>query len=314
MDRVIKGHLNWVFRRAERPHGFWHRSYLTTGKPKDGTAFQLDQQCYPLLELCDYLQEHPTEKRFVRDLMAESTATDILNVLWSKRDPVTGLFPTDETPGDDAVDYPFHFSSHVLLWYTLERVAGLLVSVGSPPGLSAEMVQSSADAVRKAALNYFLTVDTENSRSIFAYLTDAQGFYTFYHDANDIPTVFAKKWGFVSSPEELDAWQNTMAFATTAANEAGFSLGGTFSGLGSVHTSGPWPLGYFQELMYARDRGDKSKERDAARRIRGSAQWDGTFGEAVDVKSGVTTSKAWFSWPGSMIGALLIEEDIALSL
>lgn len=312
MDRTIKGHLNWVFRRAERPHGFWHRSYLTTGKPKDGKAFQLDQQCYPLLELCDYFQDHPTEGNFVRDLIAGHTVTDILQLLWSKRHPITGLFPTDETPGDDAVDYPFHFSSHILLWHTLERMAALLVSLGPLPGLSIEIVQSSADAVRSAALNHFLTVDTATSRPLFAYLTDAQGQYTFYHDANDIPTVFAEKWGFVSSAEELDAWRNTMAFGTTAANEAGYSTGGTFAGLGSVHTSGPWPLGYFQELMYAHDQGDKEGERDAARRIRGSAQWDGTFGEAVDIDSGVTTSKAWFSWPGSMIGALLIEEDISL--
>lgn len=35
-------------------------------------------------------------------------------------------------------------------------------------------------------------------------------------------------------------------------------------------------------------------------------QWDGTFPEAVDLKTAQCTSKAWFRWPGAMIGALLI--------
>ncbi len=29
------------------------------------------------------------------------------------------LFKTDETPADDEVAFPYHFSSHVLLWRTL---------------------------------------------------------------------------------------------------------------------------------------------------------------------------------------------------
>lgn len=314
IDHTIEGHLNWVYRKAQRPHKFWHRSYITTGKPKDGSVFQLDQQCYPLLELCDYFQEYLDQRGFVEDLLAEGVVTDILGLLDSKRDSVTGLFPTDETPGDDTVDYPFHFSSHVLLWYTLTRAAHLFRTIGAKPGLSIEVIESIADTVRSAALRHFLTRDKHTGHLKLAYLTDGQGHHTFYHDANDIPTIFAAKWGFLTLPDEVKAWRNTMDFAMTDENELGYSSGGTFAGLGSVHTTGPWPLGYFQQLLYAYVTGNKTAEQDASRRIVGAMQWDGTFGEAVDVHSGTTTSKAWFSWPGSMIGALLVEEEEGIKL
>ena len=42
-------------------------------------------------------------------------------------------------------------------------------------------------------------------------------------------------------------------------------------------------------------------------KIKAAMQWDGTFSEAVDPKTAVCTSKAWFSWPGSMIGALITQ-------
>lgn len=312
MDDTIKGHLNWVFRKAQRPNKFWHRSYLVTGKPKDGGVFQLDQQCYPLLELCDYLEEYPEEQRFVDELLATHAITDILDLFQSKQDPATGLYPTDETPGDDAVEFPFHFSSHVLLWYTLKRIANLCRIVKAAPGYSVEDLESLAENIQSTAKKAFISSSEEAGKSRIAYLTDGHGQHTFYHDANDIPTVFATKWGFFTTPAEIKTWRKTMDFALTAENEAGYSRGGPFEGLGSVHSKGPWPLGYFQELMYAHMIGKREAARDVSRRIIGAMQWDGTFGEAVDVNSGQTTSKAWFSWPGSMLGALLIEYDIKL--
>ncbi|HZD58033.1 MAG TPA: hypothetical protein VE136_14985, partial [Anaerolineales bacterium] len=50
---IVRRHLLWLFERARRPDGHWGRAYLPNGFPKDD-AFQLDQQCYPLLELADY--------------------------------------------------------------------------------------------------------------------------------------------------------------------------------------------------------------------------------------------------------------------
>ncbi|RYP75070.1 hypothetical protein DL770_007481 [Monosporascus sp. CRB-9-2] len=224
---VAKGHLEWVFNRAQRP-----KSYLVIGKPKDQTIFQLDQQCYPLLELCDYLDCFPHEVDFVTRLADSGVIAEILEVLASKRDAETGLWPTDETPGDDA--------------------------------------------------------------------------HTFYHDANDVPTLFAVEWKFVETPNQITTWMNTMDFGLSPLNERGFCAEGPYKGLGSQHSPGPWVLGYFQELAYAASVDDAPAIDEVWEKILAAMQWDGTFSEAVDSQTAECSSKAWFSWPGSMIGALLI--------
>ena len=308
MDHTIRGHLNWVFRLAQRPHKLWHRSYVVTGRPKDGPVFQLDQQCYPFVELCDYLDEFPGSEEFVESLIVQGSAGEVLDLIKSKCDPETGLFPTDETPGDDAVEHPFHFSSHLLLWHTFGRLSKLFRALGPAHEASAEEFGALAEKVRREALRHFIVTDEATGQPIIAYLTDGQGQHTLYHDANDIPTVFAPAWGFLTTPDELAAWHNTMRFAASKRNQGGFASGGPFAGLGSVHSKGAWPLGYFQELMYARATGDEAARQDTWRRIAGAMQWDGTFGEAVSVETAVTTSKAWFSWPGSMLGAALVED------
>ncbi|KAL7940233.1 Six-hairpin glycosidase-like protein [Trichoderma barbatum] len=307
LDQTIKGHLEWVFFKAERPHKFWHRSYVITGKPKDGPVYQLDQQCYPMLELCDYFSEYPSERNFVEKILSSQVVMEIFDHITSKRDLATGLFPTDETPGDDEVIYPFHFSSHVLLWYTLCQLADLIRSVPRALGGLTDRMQSLADEVRTQTMQHFLVADPDSGHTKIAYLVDGHGKHTFYHDGNDIPTAFAASWGFFSTKKELEAWHNTMSYALSEENSLGYSSGGSFAGLGSVHSQGPWPLGYFQEMLYADVRGDKGAKADALQRIIGAMQWDGTFGEAVDVKTGETTSKAWFSWPGSMIAAAIVD-------
>ncbi len=55
---ILRGHLNWAFAVAQRPSGYWARSFFANGVPKD-TVFQLDQQCYPLLELAEHAAAFP---------------------------------------------------------------------------------------------------------------------------------------------------------------------------------------------------------------------------------------------------------------
>lgn len=303
---TAKGHLNWIFRLAQRPQGFWHRSYLTTGEPKDGPVFQLDQQCYPLLELCDFWDTFPDERGHVKGIIRGEVVSEILDLIESMEDRSTGLFPTDETPGDDAVEFPFHFSSHVLLWYTTSRLADVSSQL---PGALQISVRSGALAkrVHSSTMKHFLNSNSEGSKSLFSYLVDGRGGKTFYHDANDIPTLFASIWGFVQTPLEEKAWHNTMAFGFSMANEGGYYPEGPFGGLGSIHTRGPWTLGYFQSWRYAQLVKDAQAESAAWKKILGVMLWDGTFSEAVNGQTGECTSKAWFSWPGAMIGAGLLQ-------
>ena len=308
---TTRGHVNWAFHLAQRPQKFWHRSYLVTGRPKDGPVFQLDQQCYPLLELCDFLDVFAEEEAFVQGILAEETVAEILEMMDSKRDSESGLYTTEETPGDDAVEYPFHFSSQILLWYTLSRMCQLVKHLGETRLLKVSVLSKRAEDLRRSTMKHFLTHMPGNSAQLFAYLVDGKGQKTFYHDANDIPTLFAVEWGFLRATSEIEAWRNTIAFALSEANEGGYYAGKSFKfgGLGSVHTRGPWPLGYLQEFLYADMTNDTAAEQDAWRRIKAAMQWDGLFSEAVDINTAQCTSKAWFSWPGSMIGSALLRPE-----
>ncbi|KAF2822536.1 hypothetical protein CC86DRAFT_79903 [Ophiobolus disseminans] len=307
---VARGHLYWVFTKAERPEGFWHRSYLVNGRPKDASVFQLDQQCYPILELCDYLDCFPGDIEFVKGIMATGVVQQVLAVLESKHDTETGLYATEETPGDDAVEYPFHFSSHVLLWRTFIRLHNLFECLKLEPGNSVPKLDEMAAELKEHTLRSFATTRPVCGKRMFAYLTDGQAKTTFYHDANDIPTLFAKEWSFVSSSDEVLIWKNTMEFGFSPNNDTGFCNDGVYGGLGSVHSPGAWTLGYFQELAFAASMDDAPAMQAAWTKISAAMNWDGTFSEAVDPKTAECTSKAWFSWPGAMIGALLIRMRI----
>ncbi|OAF99316.1 uncharacterized protein CC84DRAFT_1200017 [Paraphaeosphaeria sporulosa] len=307
--KIAKGHLTWVFRTAQRPNTYWHRSYLVTGTPKDAAVFQLDQQCYPLLELCDFADTFASEAAFAREILEFGVVEEIIELLREKRDMETGLWPTDETPADDAVTHPFHFSSHVLLWRTLTRLAHLytLLYSASHPCISPLTVL--ADALRTATLAHF-TIPYPHAgegESMFAYLTDGKGNHTLYHDANDLPTLFALPWSFLSTPSQHAAYHATLSFAFSPANSAGYVVDQPYPGLGSVHSPGAWVLGYFQEAAYAAMVGNDVGLKRAWAKVKAAMQWDGTFGEAVDARTGRVTSKAWFSWPGAMVGALVVQ-------
>lgn len=302
IKKVATGHLEWVFNVAERPDKFWGRSYLVTGTPKDKSTFQLDQQCYPLLELCDYAEIFEDED-LVKRLVNGDTIKEVLQCLEERRDSRTGLYPTDETPGDDVVENPYHFSSHVLLWRTYTRLRDLCAKVDPSDTDRVKRLDSMADKMRGDTIGSFTTHHPDIGKDVFAYSTDGHGKHEFYHDANDVPTLFAEEWGFTKTPLEVEVWKNTMEFGLSTSNP-GFCTG-VYGGLGSRHSPGAWVLGYFQQLGYAVRIGDKKAAINVWKRITAAMQWDGTFSEAVDSNTAKCSSKAWFAWPGAMIGTLL---------
>lgn len=265
---LVRAHLRWLFGVAERRDSLWGRAHLANGRVKDA-AFQLDQQCYPILEAVE-AGEAATYAEAIRATLA---------ALERRRE--RDLYPTAETPADDPMLLPFHFSSHVLLWHTLRALADAGFDV-------------DAERVRRAALAAF----TDSGR--FAYATDARGRHHHYHDANDVPTVLAPAWGFCSAGDPI--WRATIDFAWNDANAGHFS--GTFGGLGSVHTRHPWPLGDLQRIIALRARG--LDDRDAWTRLDRVATWDGLLPEAYDERDGSVASRHWFAWPAA-VRALLAE-------
>lgn len=282
---VVRRHLLWLFEVAERPDGAWGRCYLANGQIKDA-AFQLDQQLFPLLELAEYVRTTGDRSLWARLRPAVETT---LNMILARRSPDAWLFPTDETPADDPLVLPYHFSSHVLLWHTLRQVVAL-----SGDARLTEM----AGAVREAALRHFRA--THDGRTLYAYATDGRGAHHFYHDANDLPLALAPVWGF--TPADDPVWRATMAFAFSAANEGGYYAGR----LGSVHTRAPWPLGDVQEWLIARLLGDRARQERAWAHLEMATQWDGALPEACDADTGAVVSRHWFAWPNAALACLAL--------
>lgn len=375
IDKVLFGHLNWVFRQA-RTHstvkgesillykdvngarridktavatktrtGFWPRSFTINGTAKDGDGiFQLDQQCYPLLELCDFWDtyrmvkhQNSDARKLVTEILAEKQMERVLELLTGSFDKI-GLIKTDETPGDDEAKYGYLFSCNLLVWHTFERLAELFTQFEQTPTILKEFdLSRKAEDLRRQSLQCFKTSVTTNGtkKQVFAYecgftkstpeqdLADASKLkHRVYGDGNDIPTLMTRHWNFVQEPADIATWQNTMDWMfdpvanRAPGNEKTYWVGkgpNDISGLGSVHSAKPWPLGIYQEWRYytMRGTGFTEKAQDAWNRLEKVAQWDATFSETVDMETGECDSKAWFSWPGAMIASALIDEDIA---
>ncbi len=285
MADLVRRHLLWMFEVAERPEGAWGRSYLANGRVKD-PAYQLDQQLFPLLELAEYVAETGDGATWER---LRGTVRAVVERLLAGRHPRAWLFPTQETPADDELPLPYHFSSHILLWHVFRLLDGL-----DPGADYADM----AEQVRAAALLAFAT--DHEGRRLFAYATDGEGHFHLYHDANDTPLALAPAWGFVTADDPV--WRGTVDFAFSPANEGGY-YGGR---LGSIHTRAAWPLGDAQDVLIARALGDAAREQAAWDRLRRAAQWDGALPEAVDPASDAVVSRHWFAWPNALAAWLAL--------
>jgi len=274
---VVDGFLNWLFEAAERPAGWWPRASLANGGSKD-PAFQLDQQLFPLLLLEDHA-------RLTGEIALVSKYAplreELLRALLGRRTEF-GLIATDETPADDPLEQPFHFSSHVLLWRVLR-----------------DLDPTQADGIRVAIRAAF----TESGRFAYA-VRGAKGMGPrHYHDANDLPTVFAPAWGFCGADDPV--WRATIDFAWSVEND-GYVVG-PLGGLGSLHTRHPWPLGDLQEIVVARVLGDAARESRGWERLERVETWDGLLPEAYDETTGAVASRHWFAWPAALRALLALD-------
>jgi uncharacterized protein len=275
---VVRRHLLWMFEQAERPDSFWGRCYLANGRVKD-SAFQLDQQLFPLLQLAEYTLETADSNTLSRLRHHIPPLMERLTLL--QADGIA-LFPTDETPADDPIALPYHLSSHILFWRTLNML--------QQAGIEGDW-RTLANSIYNAVQRYFVT-DYQGNR-LYAYATDGRGSFHFYHDANDFPLALAPIWNFVSAGDAV--WQATVKFAFSEMNQGGFYDGR----LGSIHTPAAWPLGDVQDLIIARTLHDEAREKRALTHLRAAAQFDGALPEAYDAASGRVVSRHWFAWPNA---------------
>lgn len=289
-NRVAR-HLKWLWGHCRRPDGFWMRSHLPNGEPKD-LVFQADQQLYPLLELTDYRE---TTGRLPDPPGSEGWG-QLVDELWSALPVHDGLLPTDENPADDSSLLPYSYSTQVLYWHVARRLAAVAVELGTSSNFA-----SDAESAACAADEHFAVDGPFGSQ--WAYEVDGGGRARLYHDANDVPAALAPLWGFSAASDPR--WAATMRFAFSPHNEAYRS--GRFGGLGSLHTPGTWPLGDIQEWLVARLLDDQSGAERAAARLAAVASDDGLLPEAYDPATGEWRARHWFAWPGALLGALLAD-------
>ncbi len=299
-NRVVQStyYLSWLLkstwrgtycRRLQKPNADgWGRSYMANGQQKDSRSFQLDQQIFPLLTFVDVYQltygyaDPSSEDVHAFKAYYLPYILRILDVIKHSASDF-GLYVTDETPADDDIPLPFHFSSHILLWYALKRVANVYPE---------QSIQTWIDTLTEQISTYF--VSEHNGKSIYAYATDGKGNAYHYHDANDIPLVMMPLWGFCDKDDLL--WRNTIDFSFSDDN-LGF-YGGV---LGSVHTPASWALGDAQELILSKVLGDKARYQRVWERVQKAAQWDGALSEAYDATTFEVVSRHWFAWTNAMI-------------
>ncbi len=286
-------YIQWLFQDAWRGTyckskqmplaSAWARSYMANGMPKDNRAFQLDQQIFPFLALVSYL------KRWDGNLNRGRYAPDIKRFLHMLNNSLSngGLFPTDETPADDDIPLHYHFSSHILLWYTLRELQTEFVDYIEPDKI-AKLISKIEETIPK----HFIT--EHKGKKIYSYATDGEGNHYLYHDANDIPLVMMPLWGFCDKNDPI--WRNTIDFGFSSDNP------GFYDGvLGSVHTPAPWSLGDAQELILSKVIGDRKRYQRVWERVEKAAQWDGALPEAYDANTFEVVSRHWFAWTNAMV-------------
>ncbi|RYP14057.1 hypothetical protein DL767_010454 [Monosporascus sp. MG133] len=313
VDDVVSGHLKWLFIRAERPNGLFARSYLMTGKAKDTAIFQLDQQGYPFLLLCRYAEFGRTRPagtetlRTIREILDSGAPNQIMDSLLAKFDEATGLFPTDETPADDKVKFPYHLSSQILIYHTMIQFADFLSKFGPDERIlrtRAESLRTRAENLRSTVMKNF--VEEKDGRAMFAYECNGHGKSRLYLDANDVPMLFGREWGFFTTEEHYQVLDNTMKFGHSPDN-AGYCSGGNIKGLGSQHSPGTWTLGLWQELDYAIQTRDCKAVGNVWEKLLAARNPDWTFPETVNPKTGAFMCRSCFAWPGSMISSTMIK-------
>jgi hypothetical protein len=294
-ERVVAGHLRWLWGRCERPDGLWMRSHHPSGAAKD-RAYQVDQQLYPVLELADFRSATGTLPR--PPASGESAAAlwgRAVRELWAAV-PVSDcdLVATEENPADDPSSLPYPLSSQILYWHAATRLAALAGELGLDVDFA-----GTARAVRAAVAEHFRVEGPFGPQ--WAYEADGRGGHRLYHDANDLPTALAPLLGFCSEDDPL--WGATMRFAFSSHNRG--HQQGRFGGLGSLHTPGTWTLGDVQEWVWASLVGDRARARRALERLLFVGGRAGMLPEAYDPRTGGSPVRRWFAWPGAALGMLL---------
>lgn len=200
---LVRGHLVWLYDRAQRDENRWGTVYNPNGNQADDT-YAVDQQIYPLLLLADYVQQTGDTELFTE---FQPLVDDTLNMLASTTDETTGLLPSADA--EDTIDpetMPYDLPTHLLLWQALTQLDSITQS-----GDYAERAQGLQTVIDDQFL-----IEHEG-KPMYAFATDGQGNHTLYTDPNDIPLLLMPQWDYL--PADDVAWRNTVSQAQSALDD-----------------------------------------------------------------------------------------------
>ena len=203
--KAMKNHIVWLFTYITEIG--WGRSHLINGRIKD-KVFQLDQQCYPIIQFYDFLN-NINEDRALLELCIPKL-DELSDLLFTKKSKDLMLFETDENPADDPVLYPYHFSTQILAWKTFN----VLDELNRKYNFSGKNYEKIAKDIKDNVFQFM--IGEIEGKQVFCYTTDAKSNFEYYHDANDLPSALAPLWNFLNIEDEV--FKNTVNWAFSEKN------------------------------------------------------------------------------------------------
>ncbi|MCL4446982.1 MAG: glycoside hydrolase family 125 protein [Thermoplasmatales archaeon] len=203
-----------------------HSLYLDGRILYDG--FELDQLAYYFIAL-----ERAIVHKVIEPEDSIVKASQLMDILISRRDVQYDLYSTDLNSSDDPVKYPYVTFDNVALWFSMRRYGAKVKEL-----LLDKSYLEYSERIREDVLKA-LVVD-----NMFCYSSDLEGNFELYDDPTG-SLLLLPYLGFIE--RESNVFKNTLAWILSDENE--FKIGGKYSGLGNRHVRHPWIHSYVTQVL-----------------------------------------------------------------
>lgn len=250
-------------------------------------GFALDQLVAYFIALKFYM-EKTRDNNFIRDVNIGSGLKQLITKTSEWYDPVTGLYKTTLDPSGEPAGYPFLIFNNALLQQSFEFL-GSLQAKGW--GLEFEGFYNKSALLREAIKNNGIVEGP--CGPMFAWSVDGCGNHHLYDTPSGSLQLLAY-YGFCSHSDKV--FVNTVKWIRSAHN-AFYHTDKPLGEAGSMHATGPWPLGAANDLLALNEgKGEMLKH----------AQMDNGFCcESIDPETGkAVTGKAFASAAGFLAYSL----------
>ena len=318
-----------AFNETPDPNTYW-MSDNTAMKPElHERKWEIDSLCYPLRLAYEYWRQTGDTSVFGDDwtaavrlilntfreqqrkdgkigpykfLRVTDRALDTLNNGgWGAPVNPVGLIVSSFRPSDDSTTLQFLIPSNFMAVSSLKKAAEILRKVNGETQLADEC-EALADEVR-AALTRYAVYDHPKYGKIYAYEVDGFGNHLLMDDAN-VPSLLAMAY-LGDVPADDPVYRNTRRFVWSQDNpyffkgKAGEGIGGPHIGYDMV-----WPMSI---VLRALTSTDDAEIKSCLEMLLRTDAGTGFMHESFHKDDPTHFTRAWFSWPNSLFGELIIK-------